>query len=69
MNCGAVPVVTSDIAGTTYAVVNVNTFDNVDASLLQRAEVDFEGEDEQVRLARRARGWIPRVGFTGERAD
>src|ERR1700739_4934474 len=28
-NCGIVPVVTSKINGTVYAVVNVNTFDDV----------------------------------------
>lgn len=63
--CGAVPVVTSLIDGTTYAVVNVNTFEGVDASLLRRAAVSFDGEDEAGRLARRARGWIPRVRFSG----
>jgi hypothetical protein len=69
MNCGVVPVVTSEIAGTTYAVVNVNTFENVDASLLRGTAADFEGEDEQVRLARRTRGWIPRVGFSAGGRD
>ncbi len=64
MNCGVVPVVTSEIGGTTYAVVNVNTFENVDASLLRRTAADFEGENEQARLARRARGWIPSVRFS-----
>lgn len=61
--CGAVPVVTSDIAGTTYAVVNVNTFEGLDSALLRRAPVSFEGEDEASRLARRVRGWIPSVQF------
>src|SRR5215467_12429066 len=32
--CGVVPVVTSLIDGKLYAVVNVNTFDNVDPSML-----------------------------------
>lgn len=61
--CGAVPVVTSDIAGQTYAVVNVNAFDGVDPALLVPGQVSFDGEDEATRLARRAKGWIPHVSF------
>jgi hypothetical protein len=61
--CGAVPVVTSEIDGNTFAVVSVNAFDNVDASMLKRASATFEGEDEGERLARRARNWIPKVRF------
>lgn len=61
--CGAVPVVTSEIEGSTYAVVNVNTFENVDPARLRHASANFDGEDTGDRLARRARGWIPRVRF------
>jgi hypothetical protein len=61
--CGIVPVVTSDIGGKTYAVVNVNTFEGLDPALLRRAAANFDGEDETSRLARRARGWIPDVRF------
>ena len=61
--CGAVPVVTSEVDGTMYAVVSVNAFDNVDASLLKRASASFDGESEGDRLARRARNWIPDVRF------
>jgi hypothetical protein len=66
--CGIVPVVTSDIGGKTYAVVNVNTFEGLDPALLRRATANFNGEDETSRLARRARGWIPDVRFV-ERND
>ena len=59
--CGVVPVVTSTIDGRLYAVVSVNAFENVDAALLKRAPVTFDGEDEGARLARRKRGWIPDV--------
>jgi hypothetical protein len=59
--CGAVPVVTSQIDGATYAVVNVNAFEGVDSSLVTRAPANFDGEDEKVRLARRKRNWIGRV--------
>jgi len=62
--CGAVPFVTSEIDGRLYAVVNVNTFDNVDPSLLRRGPADFEGEDLQARLARRKRNWIAEVRIT-----
>jgi hypothetical protein len=61
--CGVVPVVTSLIDGQLYAVVNVNTFEGVDASLLQRAPASFEGEVEGSRLERRKRNWIARVEF------
>jgi hypothetical protein len=61
--CGAVPVVTSEIDGHTYAVVNVNTFDNVDASILERRATSFEGESVETRLARWKRNWIPDVKF------
>lgn len=62
--CGGVPVVTSEIEGRTYAVVNVNAFDNVDPAMLKRASATFEGEAMADRLARRVRNWIPRVNFT-----
>lgn len=56
--CGAVPVVTSEVAGRLYAVVNVNTFENIEPSRLRRGSADFEGEDVESRLARRTRNWI-----------
>jgi hypothetical protein len=61
--CGVVPVVTSDLDGRLHAVVNVNTFEDVDPALLDRASVSFEGEDTGDRLARRRRNWIPDVVF------
>ena len=67
-NCGIVPVVTSTIDGHVYAVVNVNTFENVDSSLLQRAAVSFDGEGQGDRLARRQRNWIGRVLFVPAQA-
>jgi hypothetical protein len=56
-----VPFVSSEIANRLYAVVNVNTFEGVDPSLLHRADSDFEGEDVESRLSRRARNWIDNV--------
>jgi hypothetical protein len=62
-DCGVVPVVTSRIEGRLYAVVNVNTFDNVAPERLRRAPASFDGESEGNRLARRQRHWIGDVEF------
>ncbi|HTJ05010.1 MAG TPA: hypothetical protein VL624_06665 [Caldimonas sp.] len=62
-NCGIVPVVTSTIDGTVYAVVSVNAFDNVQPELLRHGAVSFDGEGTGDRLARRQRNWIGRVEF------
>jgi len=62
--CGVVPFVTSMIGGKLYAVVNVNAFENVAPSLLRRASATFDAENEETRLARRARNWIPSVVIT-----
>jgi hypothetical protein len=61
--CGVPPLVTSTIEGRTYAVVNVNCFEDVDAARLDRAPADFEGETVESRLARRKRGWTADVTF------
>jgi hypothetical protein len=66
--CGAVPVVTSAIANHVYAVVNVNVLENIDPAWLRRASADFEGEQVESRLARRARNWIADVTITEVRA-
>lgn len=59
--CGVAPLVTSQIEGVTYAVVNVNAFDNVDRARLCAQPASFEGEDVQARLERRRRNWIADV--------
>jgi hypothetical protein len=61
--CGAVPVVTSEIADQLYAVVNVNTFDHFDFAGLRRQAMDFAGEEQQLRLVRRRKNWISNVRF------
>jgi hypothetical protein len=61
--CGVAPVVTSSIEGKLYAVVNVNTFENVDRAALRLAPASFDGEGEDTRLARRTRSWIARVEY------
>jgi hypothetical protein len=65
--CGAVPLVTSEIANNCYAVVNVNVLEDVDPSWLRPAAVTFDDEDVESRLARRKRNWIGDVRITVER--
>src|SRR5690349_572436 len=61
--CGTVPLVTSEIDGHVYAVVNVNALEGIEEGWLRRAAVSFEGEDVDARLARRQRNWIAQVRF------
>ena len=61
--CGVVPVVSSEIEGRLYAVVNVHAFENVEPALLRLAPASFDGESEPARLARRKRNWIADVEF------
>jgi hypothetical protein len=59
--CGAVPLVTSEIANHVHAVVNVNAIENVDPAWLRRSAAHFDAEDVESRLARRSRNWIADV--------
>ena len=59
--CGVLLFATSVIGGNEYAVINVNTFDNVERSTLKSSVTNFDGEDEGERLARRKRNWTPDV--------
>lgn len=61
--CGVVPVATSLIDGRLYAVVNVNTFENVPREMLHPSAASFDTEGETERLARRKRNWIGDVAF------
>ncbi|MDI1479387.1 hypothetical protein [Polyangium sp. y55x31] len=61
--CGITPVVTCRIDGRLYAVVNVNTFEDVDPALLRRSSATLDRETEEVRLARRKRNWIADVAY------
>jgi hypothetical protein len=60
-HCGVAPLVTSQIEGTLYAVVSVNSFDGVDRSRIQVQPASFEGEEVASRLERRRRHWIADV--------
>jgi len=59
LTCGAIPIVTCMIEGVRYAVINVNTFDDVDRSELVETATNFDGETTENRLARRRRNWTP----------
>jgi hypothetical protein len=63
--CGVVPIVTCEIEGRRYAVVNVNTFEGIDRARFVNAVVDFDGESTEGRLARRQRNWTPEAGAPG----
>lgn len=67
--CGAIPLITSEIDGRLYAVVNVNTFRGVDPERCERAVTDFDGEDTDDRLLRRSKTWIPDVEIIEEVED
>ena len=62
--CGVVPLVTSDIDGHLYAVVNTNTFNDTEQFTFSCSAIDFEGEGVGDRLDRRSRNWIPDVRFS-----
>ncbi|MCD4505386.1 hypothetical protein ABH309_24825 [Chromobacterium piscinae] len=62
-DCGAAPLVTSEIGGCLRAVVSVNAFETPGLPLGDAADVSFDGESEAERLERRARNWIPDVRF------
>ncbi len=59
--CGVVPFVTSEINGQVYAVVNVNSFDDLGRFRLATTITDFDGETTESRLVRRRSTWIPEV--------
>ncbi len=59
--CGVVPFVISDIEDNRYAVVNVNSFEDIGQLSFSSSSTDFDGEDTGSRLERRKRNWIPNV--------
>ena len=63
VRCGVAPLVTSQIEGATFAVVNVNCFDDVDHARLRVEPASFDEEDLQSRLERRRRKWIADVAL------
>ena len=64
-DCGVVPAVVCSIDGRDYAVVNVNTFNDIGSLTLDESPTDFDGEGVGDRLKRRKRNWIPDVRING----
>ncbi len=62
--CGALPFVISAIDQSTYAVVNVNTFEHKEAWHIISSQIGFDAESLEERLLRRKRTWIPTVNIT-----
>lgn len=59
--CGVVPVVTSRIGGTLYAVVSVNALEGLPPGLVRRTAAAFEEGSVAERLERRRRDWVASV--------
>jgi hypothetical protein len=49
-------------------VVNVNTFENVEPSLLRRSSATLDEESGEERLERRQRNWIADVTYSAQGA-
>jgi len=62
--CGVVPVVVSEIENSLFAVVNINTFDDMATFTLSNTPTDFDGEGTAVRLNRRKQNWIQHVDIS-----
>ena len=67
--CGVAPFVTSTIDCKSYAVVNVNAFDDVDSRSMSETGVSFDGEGPGARLERRRRNWIADVRILDASSD
>ncbi|EFA83865.1 hypothetical protein PPL_02935 [Heterostelium album PN500] len=59
--CGIVPLSCCTIDGNLYAVVNINTFEGIDPTLITEIPVTLTEETESSRLARRKKNWINNV--------
>ena len=62
--CEDIPVVTSEIDGRLYAVVNVHALHGIPPTLLKHFQSDFEGESVEERTNRRRQNWISNVTVT-----
>jgi hypothetical protein len=63
MRCGVVAFSTSRIDDRDYAVVNINTLEDIDPAVFDRSDSNLEGESTDARLSRRAARWIADVQF------
>ena len=62
--CGDVPVVTSQIDGQVFAVINTNALQGIAPALLKPQSASFDGESVEARMARRRQHWIADVVMT-----
>ncbi|MCG2578372.1 hypothetical protein LZ012_15365 [Dechloromonas sp. XY25] len=60
-SCGDIPIVTSQIDGRVYAVVNTRMLQGSATALLHYESASFDGESVAARLERRRRHWIADV--------
>ena len=62
--CEDIPLVTSEIDGRLYAVVNVHALHGVPPTLFKHLQSDFDGEGVEERINRRRQHWISNVTIT-----
>ncbi len=63
--CGVMPFVTCNLGDNKYAVLNVNTLDEVEAlSATTVQTMSFGGEEKSSRLERRQKNWIGSVRYS-----
>jgi hypothetical protein len=62
--CEDIPLVTSEIDGRLYAVVNVHALHGISPTLFKHLPSDFDGESVDERTKRRRQNWIPNVTIT-----
>lgn len=60
-NCGVMAAVVSKIDNSMYGVVNIHSFDNLKSWDYTVEFRNYDSEDINSRLARRASAWIPNV--------
>ena len=63
--CEEMPLVTSEIDGRLYAVVNIHTLQGISPTLFKHFQSDFDGESLEERTKRRRQNWIANVTITG----
>ncbi|MDH3588018.1 MAG: hypothetical protein OEQ74_01310 [Gammaproteobacteria bacterium] len=56
--CGVMLFATCKLDNQRFAVININTLDDVEQLSLNTVDVDFNGEHVENRLERRRRNWI-----------
>jgi hypothetical protein len=63
--CDEIPLVTSEIDGRLYAVVNIHALQGISPTLLKYFQSNFDGESIEARIERRRRNWIANVTING----